>query len=93
MEDIAPQGDEAVAEWAAVKAEWGTVDSWYKKSGGPFIMGDTISWADFIVGSWLVWLRTIFSGGDGQKWKDFESWHDGRWAKILDDLKEYQRID
>lgn len=92
LEEIAPQGDEAVAEWAAVKAGWGTIDSWYIKSGGPFIMGDTISWADFVVGSWLIWARTIW-GEDSQKWKDYASWHNGRWEKVLNDLKEYQRID
>ncbi|KJA20279.1 hypothetical protein HYPSUDRAFT_189028 [Hypholoma sublateritium FD-334 SS-4] len=92
LEEIAPQGDEAVAEWAVVKAGWGTIDSWYIKSGGPFILGDTVSWADFVVGSWLIWARTIW-GEESQKWKDYASWHNGRWLKVLDDLKEYQRID
>ncbi|KJA20281.1 hypothetical protein HYPSUDRAFT_142565 [Hypholoma sublateritium FD-334 SS-4] len=92
LEEVTPTGAEGVAQWAAFEAGLDTVDKWYAKSGGPFIMGDTTSWADFIVGSWLIWLRTIWGEGS-QQWKDVASWHGGRWAKVLGDLEEYQKVD
>ncbi len=92
LEDITPKGDEAIAQWAKVEAEWGTIDSWYKKSGGPYILGDTVSWADFVTACWVISGREVW-GKDSQKWKDFSSWHGGRWGKLLEDLKEYQKVE
>lgn len=89
---MTPTGAEGATQWAAFEVGLGTVAGWYAKSGGPFVMGDTVSWADFIVGSWLIWLRTIW-GEDSRQWKDVVSWHGGRWAKVLGDLKEYQKVD
>lgn len=92
LEDIAPKGEEGIEQWAAVKAGWDTVDAWYVKSGGPFVLGTTLSWADFAVASWLIWARSVW-GEENQRWKDIVSWNDGRWEKVLNDLKEYQKVD
>lgn len=91
LEEVIPQGDEAITEWAKFKDGLGKVDVWYSKSGGPFLLGNTPSWADLVIGSWVIWLRIVW--GEGSKeWKDISSWHEGRWGKLLDDLKQYQTV-
>ncbi|KJA29515.1 hypothetical protein HYPSUDRAFT_211357 [Hypholoma sublateritium FD-334 SS-4] len=92
LEDIAPKGNDAVAEWAKVEAAFGAIAAWYAKSEGPFILGPTVSWADFAVACWVMTARSIW-GEESQKWKEFAWWHGGLCAKIIDDLKEYQKID
>lgn len=93
IEDIAPKGDAAVVQWAKFKDGLGKVDAWYAKSGGdgPFLLGETPSWGDIIVVSYLVWLRTIW-GEDSSQWRDVSSWNGGRWARIVEALKRYETI-
>lgn len=91
LEDTIPKGDEAITQWKSFKEGLGKVDVWYSKTEGPFLLGDRLSWADLVVGSWIIWMRTIW--GEGSKeWNDISSWHNGRWGKLLDDLKQYQTI-
>lgn len=88
LEDIAPKGDDAIAGWEKAKAGLGTVDTWYKKTNGPFLMGETVSWVDLVAASWLIWFKII----KPEKWKEIETWHDGRWTKVLRDLEQYTAI-
>jgi len=91
LEDVAPKGEYAVAEWAQFRDGMGKVDAWYAKNGGkgPFLLGETPSWGDIVVASYLIWLRVVW-GEDSQQWKDISSWNDGRWAAIIKALKKYE---
>ncbi|KAF9479948.1 hypothetical protein BDN70DRAFT_878247 [Pholiota conissans] len=91
MEDLIPKGEEGVKEWAKYKEGLGKVDAWYAKTSGPFLMGDTVSWADFVVAAYIVWLRIIW-GEDSKEWKDITSWHDGRWKGLIENLKKYETV-
>ncbi|KDR69176.1 hypothetical protein GALMADRAFT_77653 [Galerina marginata CBS 339.88] len=93
MEEVLPKGEKGVAQWAEYKAGLGKVDAWYVKNGGkgPFLLGETPSWADVVVGGWTIWLRIVW-GEDSRQWKDIKSWHGGRWNAILDSLKKYETI-
>jgi len=86
--DISPKGEAAVVEWAKVKDGFANVDAWYAKNGGegPFILGETASWGDIVVASYLSWLRIVL-GPDCQQWKDISSWNSGRWGRIAEALK------
>jgi len=88
---MAPRGDAAVAQWAKFRDGLGKVDALYAKNGGegPFLLGKTPSWGDIIVASSLLWLRIIW-GEDSPQWKDISSWHDGRWARIVEALKKHE---
>ena len=90
LEDIAPKGEAAVAEWAQFRDGLGKVDAWYAKNGGqgPFLLGETPSWGDIIVASYLKWMREVW-GDASQQWKDISSWNNGRWAAIIEALKKY----
>lgn len=90
VEDIAPKGEKAVEEWAKLKAHYDKVDAWFAKTDdkGPFMMGDTISWADFVVAGWNGRIRRVM-GPDSKEWKNIESWNAGRWSHLLVALSSY----
>ena len=58
---------------------------------GPYMMGDTISWSDLVLFSFLSLFKTIW-GEDSPEWKDIASWNNGRWEAHFDALKEYNTV-
>ena len=57
---------------------------------GPFVMGDTVSWADFFLSAFLMFLmyfKTIL-GEDSEEWKELASWNEGRWKDLLHALRD-----
>ena len=93
MEEMAPKGEAAIAQWSRFKDGVGKVDAWYAKNGGkgPFLLGEAPSWGDIVVASFLVFLRIVW-GEDSPEWKDVSSWHNGRWAGIVEALKKYETV-
>lgn len=89
MEDITPVGEARVVEWGKYRDGLGKVDSWFKKSAGPFLTGESITFADVSVVSCLIWLKVIF-GEDSPEWKDIASWHNGRWDSLVTAFAKYQ---
>ena len=93
MEELAPTGEAHVRQWADFEKGFGRVDEWYSKNDdkGPFLLGDKISWADFVVASYLMRYKVIW-GEESSEWKTISSWHDGRWASLLESLKKYHIV-
>ena len=93
MEEMAPKGEAAIAQWARFRDGLGKVDAWYAKNGGggPFLLGEAPSWGDIVVASYLVCLRIVW-GEDSPEWKDISSWHNGRWAGLVGALKKYETV-
>jgi len=93
IEEVAPKGEAADAEWAKLKDGLTKVDAWYAKNGGkgPFLLGETASWGDIVFASFLMTARTLW-GEDSQQWKDISSWNNGRWAGIIDALQKYATV-
>ena len=91
LDDVLPKGDEAPIEWAKFQEDLGKVEAWYAKIGGPFLMGNVPSWADFAVAGSLVWMRSVW-GEKSTEWKDIASWQGGRWRILLDNLKQYETV-
>ncbi|KAJ7069978.1 hypothetical protein C8F01DRAFT_1207457 [Mycena amicta] len=93
LADLFPKGEEEYTEkWAAVKTAFGKVDAWLAEEPGPFIMGDAPSFLDFMLAGEMQWFKAGF-GPESELWKDFSSWHGGRWVKVLQDLKQYEGVD
>ncbi|PPQ66398.1 hypothetical protein CVT26_011267 [Gymnopilus dilepis] len=93
IDKILPHGEEAKEVWAKVQAAWGKADEWYALNGGRgvFLMGEKPCFADLLVASFLIWVKTIY-GEDDQKWKDLASWNGGRWKRLLDGLEKYSQV-
>ena len=79
-----PVGAERAEQWAKFRDGMSKVDECLAKSDnkGPFVMGDTISWADFFISGSLMFFKIIW-GEDSEEWKDIASWNDGRWKNLL----------
>lgn len=92
LEKIIPNEKVREEKWRAVQAEFDRLDSWLQKNpSGPFIMGDTISFADCALAGCLLRMRIVW-GEDSEGWSKIKSWHDGRWVKFLDVMKPYEAV-
>lgn len=77
--------------WDQFREGLGEVDTWYSKTAGSFLMGDTVSWGDIVVASSLIWIRILW-GEESKEWKMITSWHGGRWAGLLNAVSKYETI-
>jgi len=93
METLTPTGPARDVEWAKAKAGLSVMDGWLQagKDEGPYFTGKTPSFADFVVGARLMWIRQIF-GEDSPEWTDMKTWNDGRWAAYAEGLKPYETV-
>ena len=56
----------------------------YRFENGPFLEGETISYADIIVGGWLAWLKETLP-----EWDQLCKWQAGRWKRLHDALDQW----
>jgi len=92
LADLEPVGEARTEAWAKLKANFGEVDGWLKKSSGPFFMGETPVFADFMVAGIFQWIKVVLRESSDE-WKDIREWHNGRWENLLKDLKQYEGPD
>ncbi|KAJ7159108.1 hypothetical protein C8R43DRAFT_994922 [Mycena crocata] len=85
LQDVVPKGEEP---WREVEAGWGEVSGWMKEDG-PFVLGQEVSFADFVIGADLQWCMKAF-GEDSEKWLQMKEWHGGKWERLLLNLKKYE---
>jgi glutathione S-transferase len=88
-----PVGAERAEQWAKFRDVMSNIDECLAKTDtkGPFVMGDTVSWADFLISAFLVYLKCVW-GEDSEEWKDITSWNEGRWKNLLQAIGN-QKID
>ncbi|KAF9479946.1 hypothetical protein BDN70DRAFT_912988 [Pholiota conissans] len=84
LEDVAPklESEEGRAEWAKVEKGFA--------GRGPFLLGERVSWADFVVGGHLLWFKAAW-GDDDRKWKDVMAWQGGVWKTLSEALQAYEK--
>ena len=61
------------------------------KEDDKFVMGDAISFADFVLGGLLQLIFNIW-GKDSQEWKDISRWDEGRWGRLHESLEKYGTV-
>jgi len=94
MEDVIPTGEAGVKAWKQLEDNLTVVAGWLKSSDGatgPFVMNDTISFADCVIAAYTYWIKLTF-GEDSKEWKDVKSWNGGRWEKALEVMKDYSAV-
>ncbi|KAF7296822.1 Glutathione transferase fungal specific class A [Mycena indigotica] len=87
MEDMlpAPGSERETTQWAKVQAAWNTIDGWLTTAGTKYFGGAERNYADLYVAAYVFWIRTVFTE---DKWRDFATWHGGRWALLLDTVEK-----
>ena len=91
LETLTPTGAAREEEWAKVRKGFNTVDGWLQKGKmeGPWFLGQQHSFADFVVGGWLMCIRQTF-GESSPEWTDIKTWNEGRWAAFVEGIKKYE---
>ncbi|RXW24364.1 hypothetical protein EST38_g1484 [Candolleomyces aberdarensis] len=95
LEEIPLSAEEEAEEWKKIEGCFNALEKSIKGTDekGQWFLGDQITFADFVIGGFLIWTRKIL-GEESEGWKYIKGWNDGRWVRFLDGLKEYsQRID
>ena len=81
------------SHWDAYRDAYGTVAlPIYEKADGIFLKGSEPGWADFVASSFLLSIKLLYEAGS-KEWEFVETWHDGRWEKLIKDLEPYSYID
>lgn len=91
MEDLVPEGEEREALWAKARAGFEKVDSWYQmgKDEGPYLLGSTICFADFVFAAFATWPKRIW-GEDSVQWQEMRGWNQGRLGALVDSFAKYE---
>ena len=81
------------SHWDAYKDAFGNfLLPVYEKAEGIFLKGNEPGWADFVTASALLSIKLLY-GKDSDEWGYIETWHGGRWVKLIKDLEPYAHID
>ena len=93
LEQTTPVGAEKIAQWAKFREGLSRIDECLAKTDakGPFVMGDTISWADFFLSGYFIYMKVVW-GEESEEWTAVASWNGRRWENLLKALEEYQTI-
>jgi len=93
LEDVIPTGDARTEEWGKFEQGLARIHSYLTATDktGPFFLGDTISWSDLVLFSFLYWIKLIW-GEDSKEWKDIASWNGGRWEAHISALQKYNTV-
>ena len=89
LKEMTPQGEAWDVAIKELEKGFNAIDQWILKSGGPYVMGDTPSFADFVLAGFLKWTKASV-GKDSKEWQLITSWNEGRWAKRLEQLAKYE---
>ena len=90
---VVPTGEARIEEWGKFKKgmdiAYSSLVMTDKK--GRYMMGDTISWSDFVLFGFLSFFKIIW-GEESEEWKDIASWNGGRWEEHVDALNKYNTV-
>lgn len=91
FEDIAPRGEKRRKHFEAWEEDLGKVAKLYQLNGRGenmgYVMGDAISYADFIVAGWVGLAMLVLDEGE---WEGVKSWHGEFWGRALEGTDEWR---
>jgi len=90
LKDMTPTGEAHAIEWAKVKDSFGKMDGWILANGegSVYLMGDTPCYADMWMAAYVVWIKLVLP----EKWEELKLWHDGRWARLSENMAKYETV-
>ncbi|KAF5335405.1 hypothetical protein D9611_011729 [Ephemerocybe angulata] len=93
LEDVPYGEEEKRVLWRDLEVCFGKLDEKVAKTDGAgvWFKGDRITFADFVIGGVLIWMRTIL-GENSEEWARVSPWNGGRWGRFLEGLKDYETV-
>ena len=93
LEDVVPTGNARTEGWGKFEKGLASIHSYLVLTDekGPYVLGDTISWSDLVLFSFIYWFKLTW-GENSREWKDIASWNGGRWESHIDALKKYGTV-
>ncbi|KAG6836626.1 hypothetical protein H0H93_005969 [Arthromyces matolae] len=81
-------------EWEKVQADFNAFAVWLYEheavqKDGPYILGEKVSFLDFVLGGHLFWVREAL-GEESKEWNDISTWNDGKFGAISESLRKYE---
>lgn len=92
IEELAPHDTQKREQvWERLRKNLDALSAEYDRNGEdtPFVMGNTLSYADFIPGGFIMWNKRVLSTGELEK---FKSLNGGRWARWMEALEPYEAV-
>lgn len=87
---MALEGLSQIHEWSRAKLNY--EDSDQDPGKWQYMMGTKPSFSDVIIAAQLIWVRRVL-GGESKEWKDVMSISGGRWACLMEEFAEWDRVD
>lgn len=93
LEEMCPPEARPVM-WKKALEGFTQVGVWLDENGGEgqFVMGDKLSWADIIIGSWLLMMRRMW-GERSKEWQELMSFEGGRWKRFYEVIATWNYVD
>ena len=90
LEEVPSEGD-----WVKLEEGLGRVKTCLEENGegkDMLVMGDQITYADFILAGIFIWVRKTM-GEESEAWKRLTALHGGKWLKYLAQFSKYEFVD
>ena len=87
--EFSPEGPERDKHWAALENACTTTKTWYDKTEGKWLMGETFSHADITIATIIFSFKKVLHEDE---WERTAAWHDGHWARLLADVESECKI-
>lgn len=93
LEELSPPGPVRDGCWKQVKEWLDVVDGWLQKedNNGPYVMGETMSFADIAVASVFTCARRLL-GDSSEEWQELMRWNGGRWGRIIASFEKFGTV-
>lgn len=89
LENASPPGPKRDEHMVKLKSGFDMIDAVLAENGnGPWVMDDTVSFADFVLASVLIMLKRM---GPADVWEDVSKWHGGRWERSITNCDEWSQ--
>ncbi|KAF8688966.1 Glutathione S-transferase, N-terminal domain, partial [Rhizoctonia solani] len=90
--DLSKLLDTSPEKWAIVEEKWNKFGQAIEHNdttseAGPFVMGNQLSFADFVIGGFINWIQKVDEEGM-PRWKRLSEWQSGRWERYWDELEK-----
>ncbi|KAJ3561974.1 hypothetical protein NP233_g9860 [Leucocoprinus birnbaumii] len=89
---VEPQGELRIEGWKKVEAAFNTISGWMSKGKGPYLMGETVTFSDFVIGGLLEGIKYSF-GEESEEWANIMKWNDGKWKAYIGSLEKYSSVE